>query len=80
LKPSECRGGILADEMGMGKSLSLLALILYTLPSKMSDSKENWYPSSQKDEIWSLATLIIAPKSSKSIIPFLEGLDSDKSK
>jgi hypothetical protein len=60
--------------MGMGKSLSLLALILYTLPSEMSDSKENWYPSSQKDEIWSLATLIITPKSSKSIIPFLEAL------
>jgi hypothetical protein len=66
--------------MGMGKSLSLLALILHTLDSERSDGRENWYPSSQKDDIWSPATLIIAPKSSKSIIPSLEGLYSDRSK
>jgi len=68
----------LADEMGMGKSLSLLALILYTLQSQRSDSKENRHPSDLKDDIWSPATLIIAPKSSKSIIPFLESVESDR--
>jgi hypothetical protein len=30
-KPQGSRGGILADNMGMGKSLSLLALIMHTL-------------------------------------------------
>ena len=79
LKPAECCGGILADEMGMGKSLSLLALIIYTLHNQRSDNKENGYPSGQKGDIWSRATLIIAPKSSKSIILSLEGLDSDRS-
>ncbi|PMD59403.1 uncharacterized protein K444DRAFT_411279 [Hyaloscypha bicolor E] len=63
LKPCECRGGILADEMGMGKSLSLLTLILYTLHSQRSGSKEDRHPFDLKDDIWSSATLIIAPKS-----------------
>ncbi len=31
VRPEECCGGILADEMGMGKSLTLLALILSSL-------------------------------------------------
>lgn len=31
VKPPETGGGILADEMGMGKSLSILALIMKTL-------------------------------------------------
>ncbi|KAH8587441.1 SNF2 family N-terminal domain-containing protein [Bisporella sp. PMI_857] len=61
LEPVECRGGILADEMGMGKSLSLLALILYTSHGQRSDKKE--YLPYQKDDIWSGATLVIAPKS-----------------
>jgi SNF2 family DNA or RNA helicase len=31
VRPEERGGGILADEMGMGKSLSILALIVHTL-------------------------------------------------
>ncbi|KUJ21499.1 uncharacterized protein LY89DRAFT_436506 [Mollisia scopiformis] len=62
-EPAECRGGILADEMGMGKSLSLLALILYTLSCQRSNNEENGYLSYQKKDIRSIATLIIAPKS-----------------
>jgi SNF2 family DNA or RNA helicase len=30
-QPNETGGGILADEMGMGKTLSILALVLQTL-------------------------------------------------
>ncbi|KAF2181727.1 hypothetical protein K469DRAFT_691814 [Zopfia rhizophila CBS 207.26] len=37
LSPSELGGGILADEMGMGKSLSLLALVL-----KMLEKAHDW--------------------------------------
>jgi len=69
LEPAECRGGILADEMGMGKSLSLLALILYTKHNQRSNNNDNEYLSTQKNGIWSSVTLIIAPKSSKCMIP-----------
>jgi len=31
VEPNEIGGGILADEMGMGKTLSILALVLRTL-------------------------------------------------
>ncbi|RDW82398.1 hypothetical protein BP6252_03510 [Coleophoma cylindrospora] len=59
-EPAGCRGGILADGMGMGKSLSLLALIIYTLNQT---PESNGYPSSQKEDMWSCATLIVASKS-----------------
>ena len=69
-EPPGCLGGILADEMGMGKSLSLLALILHTLQSRESAKKENdSYPLGERDDIRSNATLIIAPKSSKITLP-----------
>ena len=72
-EPTECRGGILADEMGMGKSLSLLALILYTLPSQTPAKIGNeYYHSIENTGIRLRATLIIAPKSSKSKSPCLE--------
>ncbi|KAL1650612.1 hypothetical protein SLS61_005861 [Didymella pomorum] len=58
-------GGILADEMGMGKSLSMLALILRTLDmaytwatetsASSHDAPDNWLPNSR-----SKATLIVA--------------------
>lgn len=67
-EPSECCGGILADEMGMGKSLSLIALIIYTLHSRRSKNHESEHLAHEKDDIWSSATLIITPKSSTSLV------------
>lgn len=63
VEPTETGGGILADEMGMGKTLSILALVLQTLdaahqwamqvdPDKLSDQ------SRQRER--SRATLIVA--------------------
>ncbi|KAI8940926.1 hypothetical protein NX059_002181 [Plenodomus lindquistii] len=62
---TETGGGILADEMGMGKSLSILALVLRTL-----DVAQTWASCSQaldenrdhwKQERRARATLIVAP-------------------
>lgn len=65
IKPPECRGGILADEMGMGKSLTLIALIMHTLDDARS-SGQPWNDVSLQAERGDTApgpTLIIAPKS-----------------
>ena len=65
-KPYECRGGILADEMGMGKSLSLLALVMHTLDHARVSSqrfKETFFQGHEGGHP-SRATLIITPKSS----------------
>ena len=62
----ECRGGILADEMGMGKSLTLLSLLLHTTEEArifMSIGREESSSGLGNLEP-SRATLIIAPKSS----------------
>jgi SWI/SNF-related matrix-associated actin-dependent regulator of chromatin subfamily A3 len=40
-KPEETGGGILADEMGMGKSLSMLALVVRTLNAAHSWAVQN---------------------------------------
>jgi hypothetical protein len=65
VRVSECLGGLLADEMGMGKSLSVLTLIVHTLEAakrfearRLDDSGE--VPMRQS----SGATVIAAPKSS----------------
>ncbi|KAJ3567630.1 hypothetical protein NPX13_g6703 [Xylaria arbuscula] len=61
--PEEKGGGILADEMGMGKSLCLLALLLDTL-----DEGHQWAQQKQSEayhstgiEKYSRATLVIVP-------------------
>ncbi|KAI0514753.1 hypothetical protein F5B22DRAFT_636859 [Xylaria bambusicola] len=61
--PEERGGGILADEMGMGKSLCLLALLLDTL-----DEGRQWAQRRQSEayhstgiEKYSRATLVIVP-------------------
>jgi hypothetical protein len=61
----KCRGGILADGMGMGKSLTLLSLILHTLEEARSFG-ENPHNSMMERETKGAtrATLLIAPKSS----------------
>ncbi|KAK0747369.1 SNF2 family N-terminal domain-containing protein [Apiosordaria backusii] len=57
-KPSECGGGILADETGMGKSLSILALITSTLQQAAQWSKDEAGASRTSR---SKATLIMVP-------------------
>jgi SNF2 family DNA or RNA helicase len=61
----KCRGGILADDMGMGKSLTLLALILHTLEEaqKFRETQQNTMME-RGTKIATKATLLIAPKSS----------------
>lgn len=65
IKPGECRGGILADEMGMGKSLTLIALMMHTLDVARSSGKGRKQGSVQveRGEAAPAPTLIIAPKS-----------------
>ena len=60
-RPCEARGGLLADTMGTGKSLILLAVILHTLDETRVRSRQGNDPHRGKS---SGATLIIAPKSS----------------
>lgn len=56
-------GGVLADEMGMGKSLSTLALIVQTLESghRWVEEKRNEEHTSGKVKRHSHSTLIIVP-------------------
>ena len=64
-KPLEARGGILADEMGTGKTLTLLAVVVHTLDEARLQhyrSLDNQVQS--RARLCSGATLIIAPKSS----------------
>jgi SNF2 family DNA or RNA helicase len=73
LEPTETGGGILADEMGMGKSLSILALIVRTLdashewmmqPDMLASNLEAWRPRQR-----SRATLIVASSDREFITP-----------
>jgi hypothetical protein len=61
----KCRGGILADDMGMGKSLTLLALVLHTLEEarKFGETLQNTMLERETRGV-TRATLLIAPKSS----------------
>jgi hypothetical protein len=68
--PEETGGGILADEMGMGKSLSVLALILRTLEaahqwSTQLDTSVQGTPSDWRSRSRSSATLIVASSDRK---------------
>ncbi|KAI0466403.1 hypothetical protein F4859DRAFT_497307 [Xylaria cf. heliscus] len=63
LRPDEKGGGVLADEMGMGKSLCVLALLLDTL-----DEGREWARQMQSEEYrrskiqkYSRSTLVIVP-------------------
>lgn len=56
--PNELGGGILADDMGMGKSLSTLALITTTLDEALSWSQ---VAGTNSRKCRSRATLVIVP-------------------
>ncbi|KAJ0340378.1 hypothetical protein KNSL1_011586 [Colletotrichum chrysophilum] len=59
-KPEERGGGILADEMGMGKSLSILSLIVKTLQSGRDwAEQENGNDDKPKDITYSGSTLVV---------------------
>lgn len=67
IQPDERGGGILADEMGMGKSLSILSLIVKTL-----DDARNWAVEEEKnsekskDLHYSGSTLVVVSSARKS--------------
>ena len=72
-KPNETGGGILADEMGMGKTLSILALIIRTLNAAHSWKIQNEIPDVGSSQVarckhHSGATLIVASSDRKLII------------
>ena len=63
VQPGERGGGVLADEMGMGKSLAILALVIRTL-----DRAREWAEKHRKNEhthsrgyTYSHSTLVIVP-------------------
>ena len=69
-KPEETGGGILADEMGMGKTLSILALIIRTLNSAHGWATQNETPEGEMSQTprcsrRSRATLIVASSDRK---------------
>ncbi|EPX73194.1 ATP-dependent DNA helicase [Schizosaccharomyces octosporus yFS286] len=61
LAPASVKGGVLADEMGMGKTLEILSLILFHQRSKDNLFGTQYDPVLKKDVILSRATLIITP-------------------
>ncbi|CAK4031125.1 Helicase-like transcription factor [Lecanosticta acicola] len=61
-KPDYVRGGILADVMGLGKTLSILALIAHTVDDAFRFHREDPPPSADVMRN-ARATLIICPKS-----------------
>lgn len=67
LRPEERGGGILADEMGMGKSLCVLALILDTLEKghEWAQQRHSEAFRSSKVQKCSRSTLIIVPSARK---------------
>jgi SNF2 family DNA or RNA helicase len=63
MRPEEKGGGILADEMGMGKTLSILALIIKTV-----ESAHEWAEKGRQEEMiqsriqqHAHSTLVVAP-------------------
>ncbi|SLM38846.1 Zinc finger, RING/FYVE/PHD-type [Lasallia pustulata] len=64
-RPSACRGGLLADEMGMGKTLTVLALIVHSLDqaTKFAGAGDPTNYAKEHIQCPSRATLIVTPKS-----------------
>lgn len=60
IRPEERGGGILADDMGMGKSLSILALIMKTLDNGQEWAEErDTEHKSRRSHKFSRSTLVI---------------------
>ncbi|EPY50316.1 ATP-dependent DNA helicase, variant [Schizosaccharomyces cryophilus OY26] len=61
LAPAALKGGVLADEMGMGKTLEVLSLVLFHQPPIDKLLSTQFDSVLQKNVIFSKATLIITP-------------------
>lgn len=62
----ESRGGIIADDMGLGKSLTILSVIAKSLPDA-SEFVSNWNPEADEQSqvtLSSRATLVVVPSTS----------------
>lgn len=70
-RPGEMGGGILADEMGMGKSLAILAIIMATLDAadKWAQTKNSEKSPHSRIETYSYGTLVVVPSACKSLQP-----------
>lgn len=68
IRPDEKGGGILADEMGMGKTLSILALVIKTIEDGYEWAKENRINEHSHSRVkhHTHSTLIIVPAGCKS--------------
>ncbi|CAM1506220.1 Fc.00g058610.m01.CDS01 [Cosmosporella sp. VM-42] len=62
-RPEEKGGGVLADEMGMGKSLSILALIIKTIEDGQEWAEKNRNETHADSEVkeYTQSTLIVVP-------------------
>jgi SWI/SNF-related matrix-associated actin-dependent regulator of chromatin subfamily A3 len=72
--PLETLGGILADDLGLGKTLTVLSTILRTAKMSKSYAEENNESIAvskgneiSSDQVFSRATLVIVPSSRKCI-------------
>ena len=61
--PRETLGGLLADHMGLGKTLSILSLIVHSLPVPGIEESLGHFPSTLSP---SKATLVVTTKTSMS--------------
>lgn len=78
--PIETGGGILSDEMGMGKSLSILALILKTLGTAQTWTSQHAVSGDEPLESWRpktrvRASLIVASSDRMFDGPFMVMMD-----
>ncbi|KPM46104.1 hypothetical protein AK830_g425 [Neonectria ditissima] len=71
LRPDEKGGGVLADEMGMGKTLSILALVIKTIGDSHAWAEQSMSEEVTHSEIqhYAHSTLIIVPSACKDATP-----------
>ena len=69
VRPEERGGGILADDMGMGKSLSILALIMKTLDNGQQWAEDrNAEHKSRRSLNFSHSTLVVVSAACESLL------------
>ncbi|GAB7359003.1 hypothetical protein MBLNU230_g5076t1 [Neophaeotheca triangularis] len=63
VKPSATRGGLLADQMGMGKTLSIISLVCHSLDDAVKFSTRKASPMMAQTVCTTRATLVVCPVS-----------------